>query len=416
MPYYPPDTDTPVAQLTLEGRNLLARSIVARSQLTGTEEDKALVSFRLSGFAVGDGGYTISNPLQVSTIVDATTIAEATIAILDNRFDVNDALTINGVSFPVGITAVFTGTALAAPGGGTDNGGLTAGYDDGTIDNTGGGGGTLVTAANSLAANAHIGQRLRIIGGTLAGLDEEIVTNTTDTIEIGIVSFDSSQIPLPHNPANPVDGTTVGKSWAQAGSDGVVVPDVTSLFQIITNNPGAGTWVPGDTLEETAANIAEAINASTHPSIQNVVKATVTNAIITIQALSAGSKGNLNTLVEVDAGGLGINNFGILPGTGFLADGADPALENPRYPSGTPNTVAAFLDVEYPNSSATSLVCRVAQNVGNYGLGEIGLYADIIDSIEPNEIGERVLYAIGHFPIVAKNTSSVYVTRVIIQY
>jgi hypothetical protein len=374
--------------------------------LTGTEDPKALVSFRLSGFAVGDGGYTISNPLQVSTIVDATTTAAATVAILDNRFDVNDALIINGVSFPVGITAVFTGTAS---GGGTDNGGLTAGYNDGTVDNTGGGGGTLVTAANSLATSAHIGQRLRIIGGTLAGLDEEIVTNTTDTIEIGIMSYAGPITP-------PALGTKVGKSWDQAGSDGVVVPDVTSLFQIITNNPGAGTWVPGDTLEETAANIAEAINASTHPSIQNVVKATVTNAIVTIQALSAGSKGNLNTLVEVDAGGLGINNFGILPGTGFLGNGTDPTLESPRYPSGTPNTVATFLDVEYPNSSATSLVCRVAQTVGNYGLGEIGIYADIIDSAVASEIGERVLFAIGHFPIVAKNSSSVYVTRVIIQY
>jgi hypothetical protein len=208
----------------------------------------------------------------------------------------------------------------------------------------------------------------------------------------------------------------VGKSWHQAGSDGSVVPDATSLFQIITNIPGAGTWVPGDTLEETAANIAEAINASTNPSIQNVVKATVTGAIVTIQAISTGSKGNLNTLVAADAGGLGINNFGVLPGTGFLADGVGAALESPRYPSGTPDTVAAFLDVEYPNSSATSLVCRVAQSVGNYGLGEIGIYADIIDSPIASEIGERVLYAIGHFPIVAKNSSSVYVTRVIIQY
>jgi hypothetical protein len=402
MPFVPPESDVPVAQLTLAGRNLLARSIVPRAKITGMEPDRSLVAFKLAGFALGDGGYKLDNPLQLSPIDDATTQALATIAILDNRFDVNDSLVINGVPFPVGIVVVASGNAT----GGADNTGPTTGYNDGTIDNSAGGGGTLTVAPNTLAANAHVGQRLRLVGGTLAGLDEQIVTNTTDTIEIGILD--------PPGPIPPI-GVTVGKSWEQAGSSGLL-PDVSTQWQIITNSPGAGTWVPGADEEETAQNIADAINSSTHPLIENVVVATVVNAVVTVSAVSAGSLGNFNTLVEFDTGGLSINNFGITPGTGFLAGGLDPSMENPRFPATAPNDVEAFLDIEFPNSQATSLVCRASQTEANFGLGEVGIYVDIIDSVNPQEIGERILYAIGHFPIVAKNAKSVFVTRVITQY
>jgi hypothetical protein len=410
MPYFPSQTDDPIAVLTLEGRNLLARSIIARSDLTGNEPLRTLVSFRLAGFAMGDGGYPLDNPLQLSPIVDATTQALATIAITDNRFDTTDNIRINGVNFPVGIVVVATGTAS---GGGTDAGGPTSGYDDGVVDNLGGGGGTLITSG--LSPVAHVGQRLRIVSGTLAGLDEEIVSNTATVIEIGITDFEGAPFPVAQ-PPNPADGTDVGKSWDQSGSDGVVVPDTSSVFQIITSNPGAGTWVPGDTVEDTAQNLADAINASTHPLIQNVVRASVVNAVVTVAALSAGSAGNANTLVEFDAGGTGINNFDVLPGTGFLGGGISPGLESAQFPAGAPNDIEDFLDIERPNAEAVSLVCRVPQDVGNVGFGEIGIYADITDSVNPSEIGQRILYAVGHFPIVAKNTKSVYVTRVITQY
>jgi len=85
--FFPSESDVPVAQLTLAGRNLLARSVLPRGKLSGTDPDSPLVTFKLVGFAVGDGGYKLDNPLQISTINDQTTQAEATIAILDNRFD-----------------------------------------------------------------------------------------------------------------------------------------------------------------------------------------------------------------------------------------------------------------------------------------------------------------------------------------
>lgn len=410
MPFFPSETDDPIAILTLEGRNLLARSIIARSQLTGNEPLRTLVSFRLAGFAMGDGGYKLDNPLQISPISDATTQALATIAIVDNRFDPTDNIRINGVDFPVGIVVVATGTAS---GGGTDAGGPTDGYNDGVIDNLAGGGGTLLTTG--LTPVAHIGQRLRIISGTLAGLDEEIVSNTDIEIEIGITDFNGLQFPV-GQPPNPAQGTDVGKSWNQAGSDGIVVPDITSTYQIITANPGAGTWIPGDTVEESAQNLADVINASTDPLIQNIVRASVVNAVVTIEALAAGSAGNENTLVEFDAGGAGFNSFDVTPGAGFLGGGISPSLESAAFPAGAPNDVEDFLDIERPNAESVSLVCRIPQDVGNFGFGEIGIYADITDSVNPLEIGQRILYAVGHFPIVAKNTKSVYVTRVITQY
>jgi hypothetical protein len=359
---------------------------------------------------MGDGGYPLDNPLLVTPIQDDTTQAVATISVTDNRFDSTDNIRINGVNFPAGVSVVATGTAS---GGSSENGGPTSGYNDGTVDNLAGGGGTIITSG--LESNAHIGKRLRIVSGTLAGIDEEIVTNTQTTIEIGYTDFQGTQFPIPQ-PPNPANGTPVGKSWNQAGSDGVIIPDITSVYQIITNNPGSGTWVPGDTVEETAVNIANSINDSSNPLIQNVVRATAVNAVVTVEALSAGTSGNLNTLVEFDGGGFGINNFDVTPGSGFLSGGVSPALESAQFPASAPVDLEDFLDIERPSSDAVSLVCRVPQNVGNVGFGEIGIYADILDSVNPSEIGQRVLYAVGHFPIVAKNTKSVLVMRVITQY
>jgi hypothetical protein len=400
VPFLPPESDVPVAQLTLAGRNLLARSIVPRGKLDGNAPDLPLVSFKLAGFAVGDGGYSLSNPLQLTAINDQTTEALATVAVLDNRFDVNDAIVINGVSFPAGILLVASGTAT----GGTDNGGTTAGYNDGVTDNSLGFGGTVDLAPNTLVSGAHIGQTLRLTGGTLGGLTEQIVTNSAIQIEIGIT-----------NPSAPLPiGSPLGKSWTQSGGWGTV-PDHTTTWEIYTNAPGANTWVPGSTLSETATNIAAAINASSNPLIQNVVKATVSGDVVSILAIANGDIGNLNTVVEVDAGGHGINNFGITPGTGFLAGGISPSLESQKFPSAFPN-VEAFYDIELPNISAVSCVCRIGTTDANVGLGELGIYVDITDSVNPDEIGSRILYAVSHFAIVAKNANSNFVTRAITQY
>ncbi len=372
MPFLPPESDVPVAHLTLAGRNLLARAIVPRGKLDGNDPDAPLVTFKLAGFAVGDGGYGLANPLQLTPINDQTTGALATVAVLDNRFDVNDALVINGVSFPVGIILVASGTTIS----GTEAGGPNLH-------------GTINLDPNTLVSSAHIGQNLRLVGGTLAGLTEQIETNTAVQIEIE-------------------------KTWTQAGGYGTV-PDHTTDWEIYTNAPGANTWVPGDDLAETAENIATAINASSHPLIQNVVKATVSGDVVSILAIATGDLGNLNTLVEFDAGGLGINNFGVTPGTGFLAGGVSPVLESQKFPAAAPD-VESFYDIEFPNASAVSLVCRIGTTDANVGLGELGIYVDITDSVNPDEIGSRILYAISHFAIVAKNANSNFVTRAITQF
>jgi len=401
MGFIPPDTNNPVAVLTKAGRNLLARSIVPRNKLTGNEPDLPLVNFKLAGFVFGDGGYLLDNPLIVTPILDETQQAEATITILDNRFDINDAIVINGVSFKAGIEIVASGAAIS----GTNNGGPTSGFDNFIENNSGGGGGTLTVSSNTLPINAFVGQRLRIIGGTLAGLEEEIVSNSSNEFEIGILD---PKAPLP-------TGSPLGKSWQQAGSGGLL-PDFTTQWQVITASPGAGTWVPGLTEEETANNIADAINSSSHPLVKNVVRAEVINSVITLKALSIGTLGNFNTVSEIDEGGLGFNNFSIFSENGSFSGGLNTTLQNAVFPATAPVDVNNFLDFEFPTPQTVSLVCRAGQSEANFGLGEIGIYVDIIDSANPLEIGERVLYAIGHFPIVAKNSKSVFLTRVITQY
>lgn len=405
MPFLPPDTDVPVAQLTLAGRNLLARSIVPRGKTDGDAPDAPLVTFKLAGFAVGDGGYSLTNPLQLTPINDQTTDALATVAILDNRFDVNDGIVINGVHFDVGILLVASGSAIGGTESDGSGGGETPGYNDGVFpDNSSGFGGTVELAPNTLVPGAHIGQILRLVGGTLAGLTEQIVTNSLTQIEIGIT-----------NPVAPLPtGSPLGKSWRQSGGSGTV-PDHTTDWEIYTNDPGANKWVPGSTLAESAENLAAAINASSDPLIQNVVKATVSGDVVSIFAIANGEIGNLNTIIEFDAGGFAIDNFGILPGTGFLAGGTDPSLESQKFPTTTPD-IEPFYDIEMPNSSAVSLVCRIGPTDGNVGLGELGIYVDITDSVNPDEIGARILYAITHFAIIGKNANSNFVTRAITQY
>ena len=402
MGFIPPESVDPVAKLTEAGRSLLARSIIPRAKLDGSEPSKSLVSFKLSGFALGDGGYFLDNPLTITPIQDNTKQARATITVLDNRFDVNDSISVNGVAFDIGLEVVASGFAL----GGTNNGGSTSGFNNFLEFNNGGGGGTLEVAPNSLPVNAFTGSRLRIIDGTLGGLEGEIVSNTSSSFEIG---FLDPEPPLP-------TGSPLGISWVQAGSGGLL-PDSTTQWQVITASPGASTWVPGVNEEETAKNIADVINASSNPLIKNVVTATTSiNAVITLRAVANGTLGNLNTLTEADFSGLSFNNFSIFPTNGFFAGGTNPDLENAVFPSTAPNDVKEFLDFEFPNPEAVSLVCRAGQMESNFGLGEVGIFVDIIDSVNPQEIGERVLYAVGHFPIVAKNSRSVFLTRVITQY
>lgn len=95
---------------------------------------------------------------------------------------------------------------------------------------------------------------------------------------------------------------------------------------------------------------------------------------------------------------------------------ADTELIDPMYPvvSLPPGAIARF---EYPNQTAISFLCRIPAGSAIAGLGELGLYAEIITSpSDPTEVGDRRLFAHVHTPIFGKTLQHVFVARCVIQF
>jgi hypothetical protein len=99
--------DTIVAQLTLEGRNLLARSKLGD------------VVYRQLGWQVGRGGYLPDRPVKVSSFIDVGSQAEGYFEILDNaNWDIGTYISLNGkwfvygTHFVEGLTSTITITNI----------------------------------------------------------------------------------------------------------------------------------------------------------------------------------------------------------------------------------------------------------------------------------------------------------------
>lgn len=91
------------------------------------------------------------------------------------------------------------------------------------------------------------------------------------------------------------------------------------------------------------------------------------------------------------------------------------ALEDQIFPV-TPGEYKAFESTERPSPKTLVLNCRLAQDEAVAGLGELGIYAQIVDSVVPSEIGDEFLFAVAHMPIITKVLQQVIVFRLIIQF
>lgn len=82
-----------------------------------------------------------------------------------------------------------------------------------------------------------------------------------------------------------------------------------------------------------------------------------------------------------------------------------------------PSGHEGFVNVERPHPDTLVLNCRLGHsepaNIG--AIGELGIWAEIIESSVPSEIGTKLLFAIAHFPIMVKNLQNVFVMRILIQ-
>ena len=90
MPFLDP-CDTIVAQLTYEGRNLLARAKFGD------------VAFRVAGWQMGRGGYDVTDPVKVTPFIDPAAVAVWYVKILSNSFVPGDKVVLNGVTFDYGV-------------------------------------------------------------------------------------------------------------------------------------------------------------------------------------------------------------------------------------------------------------------------------------------------------------------------
>jgi len=94
-------------------------------------------------------------------------------------------------------------------------------------------------------------------------------------------------------------------------------------------------------------------------------------------------------------------------------DGSLQLLEDQFFPlSGT----KALQTIETPTPATVVANCRLSKDDALAGLGELGLWAEIVNSLAPSEIGTTFLLAVSHFPMVTKTLRQAILYRMIIQF
>ena len=74
-----------------------------------------------------------------------------------------------------------------------------------------------------------------------------------------------------------------------------------------------------------------------------------------------------------------------------------------------------YITYEAPTTKTLVFNCRLNPEEATGGLGEIGLWAQILNSSTPSEIGTYFMLGVGHFPIQTKTRRQAMVFRYIVQ-
>jgi hypothetical protein len=100
-------------------------------------------------------------------------------------------------------------------------------------------------------------------------------------------------------------------------------------------------------------------------------------------------------------------------------DGTETALVDPVYPNSTGGT-QPFDAIESPTVASRVYDCRLPASPvpsnADYGLGEIGIWATILKSNIPSEVGTTFLFSLAHMPIRAKTNRDVLLLRMVTNY
>lgn len=199
-------------------------------------------------------------------------------------------------------------------------------------------------------------------------------------------------------------------------------------MSIITNIFGTGGTI-------VAPNSADAVNAGAsvvssvlaYPAIDAKVAAnTIPFGGVPNDVLAALTDGGRNLIARSMLEGLAFRVVGFRVGRGGYdplnplnaqaLNGADVELLDPMWPTVLlpPETIARY---EAPNDYGMSFLCRVPSADAIAGIGEFGVYAEILSSpVTPAEVGDIHLFAHMHRPLHGNTLQDVLVWRLCVQF
>ena len=73
-------------------------------------------------------------------------------------------------------------------------------------------------------------------------------------------------------------------------------------------------------------------------------------------------------------------------------------------------------EIELPLPKTFVANCRIKASDGLAGYGEIGLFAEVLNSDVPSEIGQEFMLALGHMPLMTKTERQIIIFRYVIQF
>jgi hypothetical protein len=361
-------TDAPLVELTD-----LAVTEIGR-------KDLGVVAFRYAGFAVGREGYNDSNPVKVDAIVSADT-----------------ALREQMYPLPYGDDVVLVGHMNKT----TPD--LTYLRDGGSLTGTPSGSPAMT------AVNFKFGPRaLEISGGSHEHVDYSGAGLIDGLVDTGCVSlwyrpgYTGSPAATQHilaTGASTSDDSDGLKLFHSSGGTltasvrsytGAAIANVTWAF-----SPTSGTYyhieLDWDTLDGATRLFVDGDQKSTTQTDTGTRGATA-------QALRLGESISASTLINTFT----VDELIMYDQVQHVADFDVPTAQ------ADPLRLLDFAAYEPGDLNTVNLTCRLAHDQGLWGLGELGIWAEItMDSVTPSRVGEKFLFAIAHFPFVGKTSREV---------
>lgn len=159
-------------------------------------------------------------------------------------------------------------------------------------------------------------------------------------------------------------------------------------------------WLPAETLEVTAQNIVDAIKDSRDSRVYRIVTADLDDEDPTKIIISTYITGAISNSLPLYVWDLEPNPSSPTPNLEIVqaaSGGLSTFLQDPAYP--IPPSLATFTlpdgKIETPTTNSVSFVCRVPEgNTGVNGYGELGIWAEVVESNFKPEIGEFLVLEI----------------------